>query len=124
VAPPLSDGAVTCVNSRDDRHGGQYFSYSPDRPPSADDSLGRFRTTGGAAGGRQPGGTTTLRGDQDLCPVGPRAAQQFLSALSQISPHFRPRRHLLTATDYRTEMLIRFAIWDRITGTTALPTAA
>jgi putative transposase len=54
----------------------------------------------------------------------PRAAQQFLSAFSQISPHFRPRRHLLTATDYRTEMLIRFAIWDRITGTTALPTAA
>lgn len=31
-------------------------------------------------------------------------AQRFLSAFSGISPHFRPRRHLLTAHEYRTEM--------------------
>ncbi|MGW1658891.1 IS6 family transposase, partial [Streptomyces atratus] len=36
---------------------------------------------------------------------------------SGISPHFRPRRHLLTAPNYRAEMIIRFAIWDEITGT-------
>ncbi|MZE50716.1 IS6 family transposase, partial [Streptomyces sp. SID5770] len=52
------------------------------------------------------------------------AAQRFLAAFSGISPHFRPRRHLLTATGYRTEMVIRFAIWDQITGTTGPPTAA
>jgi putative transposase len=51
-------------------------------------------------------------------------AQRFLSAFSQNSPHFRPRRHLLTAPDYRAEMIIRFAIWDQITGTTGPPTAA
>lgn len=45
------------------------------------------------------------------------AAQRFLSAFSGISPHFRPYRHLMTAHGYRAEMTIRFAIWDRITGT-------
>jgi putative transposase len=44
------------------------------------------------------------------------AAQRFLSAFSGISPHSRPRRHLMTAPGYRTEMTIRFAIWDHITG--------
>jgi putative transposase len=51
-------------------------------------------------------------------------AQRFLSAFSGISPHFRPRRHLMTATDHRAEMTIRFAVWDQITGATALPTTA
>ncbi|MGW1092260.1 IS6 family transposase [Streptomyces sp. NPDC002596] len=46
-------------------------------------------------------------------------AQRFLSAFSGISPHFRPRRHRMTAPDHRTEMIIRFAIWDQITGTVA-----
>jgi putative transposase len=32
------------------------------------------------------------------------AAQRFLSAFSGISPHFRPRRHLMTAPDYRTRL--------------------
>ncbi|MEW2490406.1 DDE-type integrase/transposase/recombinase, partial [Streptomyces sp. NPDC048411] len=52
------------------------------------------------------------------------AAQRFLSAFSGISPHFRPRRHLLTATDYRAEMTARFAIWEQITGVACLPTMA
>ncbi|MCX4784242.1 IS6 family transposase [Streptomyces sp. NBC_01264] len=51
------------------------------------------------------------------------AAQRFLAAFSGISPHFRPRRHLLTATGYRTEMITRFAIWDQITATAGLPAA-
>jgi putative transposase len=38
------------------------------------------------------------------------AAQRFLSAFSGISPHFRPRRHLMTASGYRTEMTLRFAV--------------
>jgi putative transposase len=52
------------------------------------------------------------------------AAQRFLSAFSGISPHFRPHRHLMTATQHRAEMTIRFAIWDQITGVTSQPTAA
>ncbi|MEW2490760.1 DDE-type integrase/transposase/recombinase, partial [Streptomyces sp. NPDC048411] len=49
-------------------------------------------------------------------------AQRFLSAFSGISPHFRPRRHFMTAPDYRAEMTIRFAIWEQITATVGLPT--
>ncbi|WP_338675144.1 IS6 family transposase [Streptomyces sp. SCSIO 30461] len=54
----------------------------------------------------------------------PGAAQRFLSAFSGISPHFRPRRHLLTAARYRFEMTLRFTLWDHITGTAGLPTTA
>ncbi|MDK1348881.1 IS6 family transposase [Streptomyces sp. 378] len=50
-------------------------------------------------------------------------AQRFLSTFSGISPHFRPRRHLIPTSDYRTEMTIRFAIWEQITGAAGLPTA-
>ncbi|MFC5856645.1 IS6 family transposase [Streptomyces chlorus] len=51
-------------------------------------------------------------------------AQRFLSAFSGISPHFRPHRHLMTASDHRAEMTIRFAIWDQITGAAGRPTTA
>ncbi|MDK0524040.1 IS6 family transposase [Streptomyces sp. ML-6] len=52
------------------------------------------------------------------------AAQRFLSAFSGISPHFRPRRHLMTAPEHRAEMTIRFAIWDQITGAVGRLTTA
>ncbi|MFE7214002.1 IS6 family transposase [Streptomyces sp. NPDC057611] len=52
------------------------------------------------------------------------AAQRFLSAFSGISPHFRPRRHLMTAPDHRAEMTVRFAIWDQITGAAGRSTTA
>ncbi|MEU2981669.1 hypothetical protein ABZ678_33265 [Streptomyces hirsutus] len=39
-----------------------------------------------------------------------------------ISPHFRPRRHRLTAPQYRAEMHRRFETWNQITGSTGLPT--
>jgi putative transposase len=51
-------------------------------------------------------------------------AQRFLSAFSGISPHFRPRRHLMAATGYRAEMTVRFAIWEQVTGAAGSPTAA
>jgi putative transposase len=51
-------------------------------------------------------------------------AQRFLSAFSGISPHFRPRRHLMTAAAHRAEMTVRFAIWEQITGVAGLATAA
>ena len=41
---------------------------------------------------------------------------RFLSAFSGIWPHFRPRRHLLSAADYRQVMAGRFAVWNEITG--------
>ncbi|MET8276282.1 IS6 family transposase [Streptomyces sp. NPDC005096] len=50
-------------------------------------------------------------------------AQRFLSAFSGISPHFRPRRHRMTAPDHRTKMITRFAVWDQITGVAGLPAA-
>ncbi|HKR52288.1 MAG TPA: IS6 family transposase [Pseudonocardiaceae bacterium] len=43
-------------------------------------------------------------------------AQRFLSAFSGISPHFRPRRHRLTAVQYRHEMTSRFATWNEVVG--------
>jgi transposase-like protein len=52
------------------------------------------------------------------------AAQRFLAAFSGISPHYRPRHHRMTATGYRTEMIIRFAIWDQVTDTPGLPATA
>ena len=52
------------------------------------------------------------------------AAQRFLAAFSGIPPHFRPRRHLMTAPGYRAEMTIRFAIWDQITRAAGHPAEA
>ncbi|WP_411742619.1 DDE-type integrase/transposase/recombinase [Rhodococcus sp. IEGM 1318] len=39
----------------------------------------------------------------------PGAAQRFLSVFNAISPHFRPGRHKLAASDYRSQMTNRFA---------------
>src|SRR3989442_8212259 len=44
-------------------------------------------------------------------------AQRFLSAYGPIAQHFRPRRHLLSAADYRQEMRQRFVSWAEVTGT-------
>ncbi|MEU2718854.1 IS6 family transposase, partial [Streptomyces sp. NPDC007205] len=50
--------------------------------------------------------------------------QRFLASFSRNSPHFRPRRHLMTAPDYRTQTTKRFTIWHQITGTTLMATTA
>ena len=42
-------------------------------------------------------------------------AQRFLSAFSRTCSLFRPRRHLLTASDYRVTMKDRFQIWREVT---------
>jgi putative transposase len=44
-------------------------------------------------------------------------AHRFLSAYGLIAQHFRPRRHLLSASAYCVEMGKRFASWAEITGT-------
>ena len=53
-----------------------------------------------------------------------RHAQRFLSAFSGISGHFRPRRHRLSATHWRTEMAERFAAWSEVTALETVSTAA
>jgi len=50
----------------------------------------------------------------------PGSAQRFLSAFSMISPHFRPRRHLLGAAAYRQEMRARLHTWREVTQTEAV----
>ena len=47
----------------------------------------------------------------------PGHAQRFLSAYGPIAQHFRLRRHLLSAVDYRQEMRKRFTSWAEVTGT-------
>jgi putative transposase len=47
----------------------------------------------------------------------PGHAQRILSAYGHITQHFRPRRHLDSAPDYRQEMKKRFEIWQEITET-------
>ena len=55
------------------------------------------------------------RGMKGFRSVG--TAQRFLASFSRISPHFRPRRRLTTAPDYRAEMTERHTLWRTITGT-------
>ena len=48
-------------------------------------------------------------------------AQRFVEVHGVIACHFRPRRHLLSATQYRRVRSNRFQIWNEVTGATALP---
>ncbi len=49
----------------------------------------------------------------------PEHAQQFLTPFGPISDHFRPCRHLLPASEYRTLLQTRFAEWREATGLAA-----
>jgi len=42
-------------------------------------------------------------------------AQRFLSSYAMIYGHFRPRRHLMTAAQYRRERDKAFRIWRQET---------
>jgi putative transposase len=46
----------------------------------------------------------------------PGHAQRFLAAYGPIAQHFRPRRHRLSAAEYRREMAQRFQIWQDMMG--------
>ena len=46
-------------------------------------------------------------------------AQRLLFVFSYIRGHFRPRRQLISAPQWRTETLDRFAVWDEITAAAA-----
>ena len=47
-------------------------------------------------------------------------AQRFVEVHGIIGSHFRPRRHLLCAADYRRLRSKRFRIWNEVTGAAAL----
>jgi putative transposase len=47
-------------------------------------------------------------------------AQRFVQVHGIIASHFRPRPHLLSATDYRRLRSQTFRIWNEVTGATAL----
>jgi putative transposase len=47
----------------------------------------------------------------------PGHAQRFLSAYGPIAQHFRPRRHLFSAPEYRQEIKKRFQVWGEVTNT-------
>ena len=51
----------------------------------------------------------------------PGYAQRFLAAYGPIAQHFRPRRHLLSASEYRQEMAKRFARWAELRARSGLP---
>jgi putative transposase len=42
-------------------------------------------------------------------------AQRFLSAFGLISGHFQPRRHCLSAEEYRAILQTQFRIWNEVT---------
>ncbi len=46
----------------------------------------------------------------------PGQAQRFLAAYGPIAQHVRPRRHRLSAPEYRHEMRKRYQVWGEITG--------
>ena len=43
-------------------------------------------------------------------------AQRFLSAQGPIRQHFRPKRHKMSASDYRAKLQEQFAVWNEVTG--------
>ena len=43
-------------------------------------------------------------------------ARRFLTVFGPICNHFRPRRHLLPAAQYRQEMRSLFRAWREVTG--------
>jgi putative transposase len=49
-----------------------------------------------------------------------RQAQRCVEMHGIVGSHFRPRRHLLSAADYRLLRSKRFRIWIKVTGATAL----
>ena len=45
-----------------------------------------------------------------------KQVQRFLSAFGPISGHFQPRRHRLSAQEYRVTLQSRFQTWNEVTG--------
>lgn len=44
----------------------------------------------------------------------PEQAQRFLETHDIVAPHFRPKRHLISAAQYRAERELQFQVWRKI----------
>ena len=60
-----------------------------------------------------------MRGFRD-----PKRTQKFLSCFGPIRQHFALERHLLRASLYRKQLVLRFAAWFEITEVTRNPSTA
>ena len=49
----------------------------------------------------------------------PGQAQRFCSAHGVVSSYFRPGRHLMSGTEWRTQMHERFTVWNEVAGLSA-----
>jgi putative transposase len=49
------------------------------------------------------------------CFKSAKQAQRFLSAFGPNSGHFQPRRHRLSAGEYRASLQVRFLVWNEVT---------
>ena len=78
----------------------------------------RASSTGGTTGRTTAPRTRTSPRGNARCKS-PWHAQRFLAAYGPFAGHFRPRRHRLTANDYRETRAERFATWRVVTGTPA-----
>ena len=69
----------------------------------------------------QPGGTfaptfTPAREENAQVQIGPHRLNAFSPLITLISGHFQPRRHVLSAEEYRVTLQGRFQTWNEITG--------
>jgi putative transposase len=71
----------------------------------------RSRYLNRAENSHQP---TRVRERVMKCFASSRQAPRFLFAFGSIRQHFRPRRHLISAPEWRTEMTNRFAVCNQI----------
>ena len=103
---------------RDAKAAKRFFSQTPQEAVRVSSGAGhrqapqlRSGASGGDAVGRAPAIEIPEQPGGELAPADPApmkrfrtpgGARRFLAVFSVISPHFRPRRHRLTADDYRT----------------------
>jgi putative transposase len=59
---------------------------------------------------------THKRSDQDKEIVKPHRLNAFFLQIAPIAGHFQPRRHRLSAREYRTLLQGRFQQWNEVTG--------
>jgi putative transposase len=59
---------------------------------------------------------TRLREKKMRCFKSAGHAQRFLSAFGPVSSQFQPRRHRMSAKEYRATLQDRFQVWNEVTG--------
>ena len=109
--PQAAQGPALRAARAGDRQAGQLSGRSPRGFAVGDHRRSKYLNNR-AENSHQP---TRIRERAMKRFASPGQAQRFLFAFSHIRQHFRPRRHLISAPQWRTEMTNRFAVWDEIT---------